>query len=59
MGEGHYSETGGAGDDKGLLILALARGFGFNLLEGDLKPTTKGDFQRLPIRSLFAIGIFK
>ena len=34
-GKGHYNEMGG--DDKGLVILPLARGFGFNL-EGNLKP---------------------
>ena len=28
------------GDDKGLVILVLARGFEFNLFEGDLKPNT-------------------
>ena len=27
-------------DDKGLVILVLAKGFGFNLFEGDLKPIT-------------------
>ena len=35
-GRGHYNETGRS-DDKRLIILILARGFEFNLLEGVLE----------------------
>lgn len=35
-GRGHYNETGWS-DDKRLIILILARGFVFNLLEGVLE----------------------
>ena len=37
VGEGHYNETGGV-MTRVCIILVLARGFGFNILEGDLKP---------------------
>ena len=40
-----------AGDDKGLVILVLARGFEFNLFEGALKPNTTLQFRKRSLKA--------